>query len=243
MENEGYKERISDLLLQRKLSSSGSVLVTGPKWRGKTWTSLHAAKSVLFMQDPDKRNSYVKLAESTPSLLLRGERPGLLDEWQTAVVLWDAVRFAVDQDPEKGMFILTGSVVVDNGMVEHTGTGRISQLRMRPMSLFESGESNGTVSLSMLFDGGVEVEAESSLDIEGLAFAICRGGWPASISMEREAALEVARGCVDSLCERDATAVDKAQKDPGPGSGDSPFAREEHLHHGNRQNHHGRHKG
>lgn len=217
MENESYKERISDISLQRKLQASGAVLVTGPKWCGKTWTALNAAKSVLFMQDPDKRHSYLRMAESAPSFLLRGERPRLIDEWQTAVVLWDAVRFAVDQNPEKGQFILTGSVVVDDsepGEMEHTGTGRISELRMRPMSLFESGESNGAVSLSKLFDGAAEVEAESSLDIEGLAFAICRGGWPASVSMEREPALEVARDYVDALCERDATAVDKAQKDP-----------------------------
>lgn len=221
MKNEHYLPRIADQLLQRKLRTSGAVLITGPKWCGKTWTALNASNSVIYMQDPDKRSSYLKMAQTTPSFLLRGEKPRLIDEWQTATVLWDAVRFAVDKDPQKGQYILTGSVIVDEDndllpdeKMEHTGTGRISRMRMRPMSLFESGESNGTVSLKELFDGNPDVTSISNLTIEDLAFSICRGGWPASLSMEREDALDVAKDYVEAICERDATAVDRSQKDP-----------------------------
>ncbi len=219
MKNEHYKPRVCDSLLQRKLRTSGAVLITGPKWCGKTWTALNVANSVIYMQDTDKRASYLKLAQTSPSLLLRGEKPRLIDEWQIATVLWDAVRFAVDKEPQKGQFILTGSVVVDDDEKdpeerrEHTGTGRISQLRMRPMSLFESGESNGTVSLKSLFEGTAEVEAVSSLTIEDIAYAICRGGWPAAMDMDKEDALEVAYDYYDAIAERDASAVDKSQKD------------------------------
>ncbi len=220
MKNEHYKPRVCDSLLQRKLRTSGAVLITGPKWCGKTWTALNIANSVIYMQDTDKRASYLKLAQTSPSLLLRGEKPRLIDEWQIATVLWDAVRFAVDKEPQKGQFILTGSVVVDDDEKkpeerrEHTGTGRISQLRMRPMSLFESGESNGAVSLKCLFEGTAEVDSVSNLTIEDIAYAICRGGWPAAMDMDKEDALEVAYDYYDAIVERDASAVDKAQKDP-----------------------------
>lgn len=220
MKNEHYKPRVCDSLLQKKLRTSGAVLITGPKWCGKTWTALNAANSVIYMQDTDKRASYLKLAQTTPSLLLRGEKPRLIDEWQIATVLWDAVRFAVDKDPQKGQFILTGSVVVDDDekdpdeRMEHTGTGRISRLKMRPMSLFESGESNGTVSLKGLFEGNTEVESVSTLTIEDIAYAICRGGWPAAMDLDKEDALEVAYDYYDAITERDASAVDKSQKDP-----------------------------
>lgn len=221
MKNEFYLPRIADKILEKKLRSSGAVLITGPKWCGKTWTGLNKANSVIYMQDPDKRSSYLKMAQTMPSYLLKGERPRLIDEWQTATVLWDAVRFAVDKTPEKGQFILTGSVVVDedNDMLpdekmEHTGTGRISRMRMRPMSLFESGESNGAISLKDLFDNNVEIASMSTLTVEDLAYAICRGGWPATLRMAKEDALDVAKDYVEAICERDAAAVDKAQKDP-----------------------------
>lgn len=220
MENRHYRPRISDGMLQRKLKSSGAVLIVGPKWCGKTWTALNAAKSVLYMEDTDKRVSYIKTAQTMPSLLLRGEKPRLIDEWQIATVLWDTVRFAVDQNPEKGQFILTGSVVVDeegediSGRIDHSGIGRISSMRMRPMSLYESGESNGTVSLRRLFEGTAEVASTSELSVEDIAFCLCRGGWPGAINMEREDALDVARNYVGMLCERDVAAVDRTQKDP-----------------------------
>lgn len=208
------KFRVCDALLQKKLRTSGAVLITGPKWCGKTWTALNAAESVIYMQDPDKKASYLKLAQTAPSLLLRGDRPRLIDEWQTAAVLWDAVRYAVDQSPVKGQFILTGSVTADEDEVEHTGTGRISRLRMCPMSLFESGESNGTVSLKSLFEGNTEIGAVSSLSVEDIAYVICRGGWPAALDMERDDALEVVFNYYDAIAERDASTVDKSQKDP-----------------------------
>lgn len=221
VKNEYYKPRISDRVLQKKLRASGAVLITGPKWCGKTWTAYNAAASVVYMQDTDKRVSYMKMAETKPSLLLQGAKPRLIDEWQSAPVLWDTVRFAVDQTPLKGQYILTGSVVVEDDSgnpaqrIEHTGTGRIARLRMRPMSLYESGESNGAVSLARLFDGTDDIESVCSLSIEDLAFAICRGGWPATITMEDKAdTLDVARDYVEAICERDAAAVDKSQKDP-----------------------------
>lgn len=221
MQNEHYIPRIADRTLQKKLRTSGAVLINGPKWCGKTWTALNAANSVIYLQDPDKRSAYLKMAQTTPSYLLRGEKPRLIDEWQTATVLWDAVRFAVDKDPKKGQYILTGSVIVDedNDMLpdekmEHTGTGRISRMRMRPMSLYESYESNGTVSLKELFDGNTDVASMSDLTIDDLAFAICRGGWPAALSMDKEDALDVAKDYIEAVCERDAAAVDRSQKDP-----------------------------
>lgn len=161
------------------------------------------------------------MAQTAPSYLLRGDKPRLIDEWQTATVLWDAVRFAVDQDPKKGQFILTGSVVVDEDndllpdeKMEHTGTGRISRMRMRPMSLYESGESNGSVSLKDLFEGNPDITSMCNLTIDDLAFVICRGGWPASLSMEKTDALDVAKDYIEAICERDAAAVDRSQKDP-----------------------------
>ncbi len=220
MENEFYKPRIYDSILLKKLRTSGAILLTGPKWCGKTWTALNVAHSVLYMQNPDNRVSQLKLAQTKPSLLLQGEKPRLIDEWQMATVLWDSVRFAVDKNPQKGQFILTGSVVVDNesldssSRMEHTGTGRISELRMRPMSLFESGESNGTVSLRDLFDGKIDIESTSSLEIEDLAYLICRGGWPATISMEKDDALDVAVNYLDAVIERDDSLVDKKRKNP-----------------------------
>lgn len=214
MKNEYYKYRVCDEILLKKLRTSGAVLITGPKWCGKTWTALNVSNSVLYMQDTDKRESYMKLAQTMPSMLLRGDKPRLIDEWQTAPVLWDTIRYAVDKDPQKGQFILTGSVVVDDEETEHTGTGRISRLKMRPMSLFESGESNGTVSLKSLFDGCLDIESISNLTIEDLAYAICRGGWPATLNMDKNDALDVVFDYYDAVTERDASSVDKSKKDP-----------------------------
>lgn len=223
MENKNYKPRVSDSILEKKLRTSGAVLITGPKWCGKTWTAYNACKSVLYMQDTDKRASYLKMAQTMPSLLLRGEQPRLIDEWQTATILWDAVRFAVDKDPKKGQFILTGSVIVDDEdneskdiseSREHSGTGRISRMRMRPMSLFESGESNGTISLKSLFDGETNIDSTSQLTIEELAYTICRGGWPGALDLNKEDALEIAYNYCDSIAESDASEIDKSKKDP-----------------------------
>jgi len=166
------------------------------------------------MQDPDHAASYLKAADTTPSLLLKGKTPRLIDEWQMAPVIWDAVRFAVDQRGETGQFILTGSAVPTDNAVRHTGTGRISRMLMRPMSLFESLESNGAVSLKTLFDGNTDVECVSSLTIEKLAFALTRGGWPASVSQKEAAALKQVQNYADAVINIDVSRVDGVEKNP-----------------------------
>ena len=168
----------------------------------------------LFMQDPDKAISYLKAADTKPSLLLKGDTPRLLDEWQTAPVLWDAVRFMVDQRGKSGQFILTGSAVPKDNVVQHTGTGRISRLLMRPMSLYESMESNGSVSLKALFDGETEIDNFSTLTIEQIAFAIVRGGWPASIGESEKIALRHAIDYVEAIINADVSRVDGIEKNP-----------------------------
>ncbi len=207
-------KRIADTLLQDRLEASGAVLIEGPKWCGKTRTAMEASKSQLFMQDPDKRLSYLKAADTKPSLLLKGEIPRLLDEWQTAPVLWDAVRYAVDTRGEAGQFILTGSAVPKDNVVEHTGTGRISRLMMRPMSLYESMESNGTVSLRELFSGKTEIDSFSDLTIEHTAFTIVRGGWPASIGESEKVALRHVIDYVEAIINHDISRVDNIEKNP-----------------------------
>ena len=213
MENK-YLKRIADRVLQERLAASGAVLIEGPKWCGKTRTALENSKSHLFMQDPDKAISYLKAADTKPSMLLKGDTPRLLDEWQTAPVLWDAVRFMVDQRGKSGQFILTGSAVPKDNVVQHTGTGRISRLLMRPMSLYESMESNGSVSLKALFDGETEIDNFSTLTIEQIAFAIVRGGWPASIGESEKIALRHAIDYVEAIINADVSRVDGIEKNP-----------------------------
>lgn len=213
MENK-YLKRIADRVLQERLAASGAVLIEGPKWCGKTRTALENSKSHLFMQDPDKAISYLKAADTKPSLLLKGDTPRLLDEWQTAPALWDAVRFMVDQRGKSGQFILTGSAVPKDNVVQHTGTGRISRLLMRPMSLYESMESNGSVSLKALFDGETEIDNFSTLTIEQIAFAIVRGGWPASIGESEKIALRHAIDYVEAIINADVSRVDGIEKNP-----------------------------
>ena len=213
MENK-YLKRIADRVLQERLAASGAVLIEGPKWCGKTRTALENSKSHLFMQDPDKAISYLKAADTKPSLLLKGDTPRLLDEWQTAPVLWDAVRFMVDQRGKSGQFILTGSAVPKDNVVQHTGTGRISRLLMRPMSLYESMESNGSVSLKALFDGETEIDNFSTLTLEQIGFAIVRGGWPASIGESEKIALRHAIDYVEAIINADVSRVDGIEKNP-----------------------------
>ena len=189
-------------------------MIEGAKWCGKTRTASNAAKSILYMQDPDNTASYQLIADTKPSLLLRGETPRLIDEWQMAPVLWDAVRFEVDKRGDAGQFILTGSAVPADNVTAHTGTGRFSRLLMRPMSLFESNESNGKVSLSDLFDGNHAIESASELSIEKLAFALCRGGWPATIMKNEVSALRMSRDYVEAVINHDVSRVDDVEKNP-----------------------------
>ena len=209
-----YLQRICDKLLASELKASGAVLIEGAKWCGKTSTAQQAARSSLYMQDPDKTSSYLAAADTKPSLLLNGETPKLIDEWQMAPVLWDAMRFEVDKRNKPGQFILTGSAVPSDNLVAHTGTRRISRLLMRPMSLWESGDSNGSISLKELFDKNTDISATSNLSIEKIAFLICRGGWPASVSQENESALKMATNYVESVINMDVQRVDGVEKNP-----------------------------
>ena len=214
MNEQSYLLRLCDQELQTALQSSGAVLIEGAKWCGKTRTASHAAKSILYMQDPDNQASYRVMADTKPSLLLKGETPRLIDEWQMAPILWDAVRFEVDKRGDTGHFILTGSAVPEDNVTAHTGTGRFSRLLMRPMSLFESHESNGTVSLGDLFDGNEAIEAMSELSIESIAFALCRGGWPASVRKNETSALRMSRDYVEAVINHDVSHIDDVEKNP-----------------------------
>ena len=212
-----YFPRIFDKTLKDALECIGAVLIAGPKWCGKTTTAEQQAKSVIKMQDPDQAPGYLVTAETKPSLLLIGENPRLIDEWQVAPVLWDAVRMEVDKQNKDGLFILTGSTSVDESKIRHSGTGRISRLLMRPMSLFESKESNGTISLQKLFnDKNYEIDgAKSDLSVEQLIFTACRGGWPESIKKNTDkAALFVASSYLDNICESDTSTVDGVRRNP-----------------------------
>ena len=188
-----YKSRIADEILQKKLKGKGAVLIQGPKWCGKTTTAEQIAGSILYMANPEDKKQNLTLADISPSLLLKGEVPRLIDEWQLAPKLWDAIRFEIDHRQEEGQFILIGSAVPANmDDVTHSGTGRFSWLTMRPMSLLESGESNGGVSLDSLFTKSDTISAINDLSLEDVAYLCCRGGWPRSIFMEKEKALEQA---------------------------------------------------
>ena len=211
-----YIPRICDRELSLKLEAFGAVHIVGPKWCGKTTTAKQFAKSFIEMQDPDKRDMYLETAKIKPSNLLVGENPRLIDEWQIAPNLWDAVRVSVDRRDEDGLYILTGSNSIDKTAIMHTGTGRIDSLRMYPMSLFESGESNGSVSLSELFKTG-KLSTEScisDLSVDDLIFAACRGGWPSSLRKRSKAAqLLVAQSYFESLCKEDISNLDGVQRD------------------------------
>ena len=210
-----YRNRVVDAILQEKLEGKGAVLIEGPKWCGKTTTAEQIAKSVLYMDDPQSKEQNVNMAALNPKRLLSGETPRLIDEWQIAPKLWDAIRFEVDHRDDLGQFVLTGSAVPpDTKEITHSGTGRFSWLMMRPMSLYESGESTGEVSLSRLFEGKGEVDGESKLDLERIAFLICRGGWPRSIDMRDKIALNQAIDYYDAVVHSDINRVDGVEKNP-----------------------------
>ena len=211
-----YIPRICDKELALKLEAFGAVQIVGPKWCGKTTTAKQFAKSFIEMQDPDKRDMYLETAKIKPSNLLIGENPRLIDEWQVAPNLWDAVRVSVDRRDEDGLYILTGSNSIDKTAIMHTGTGRIDSLIMYPMSLYESGESNGSVSLSDLFKTRklTSESCISDLSVDDLIFAACRGGWPSSLrKRSKEAQLLVAQSYYESLCKEDISNLDGIQRD------------------------------
>lgn len=209
-----YKTRIVDRILRGKLESKGAVLIEGAKWCGKTTTASQLAKSILYMQAPEKVRQNIELAELKPSKLLEGDAPRLIDEWQLAPKLWDAIRFEVDQRDAFGQFILTGSSVpADTSKIYHSGMGRITQLLMRPMSLFESGESNGSVSLKQLIEGK-PIDGYADIDIDRLAFLICRGGWPKALDCSEKVALAQAFDYYTVVVNTDASKVDNVKRNP-----------------------------
>ena len=210
---DNYKKRIVDEILSRKLKGKGAVLIEGPKWCGKTTTAEQIVKSILYMANPEDKEQNLMLADINPSLLLKGETPRLIDEWQLAPKLWDAVRFEVDHRKNEGQFILIGSSVpADQNLISHTGTGRFSFLMMRPMTLFESLESNGSVSLKDLF-ASKEINGTNKLSLEDIAYLCCRGGWPRSIFMDKDIALDQAFDYYDATINSDISRVDGIKRD------------------------------
>lgn len=210
-----YRPRIADRMLSRRLMGVGAVLIQGPKWCGKTTTAEQQAKSVVYMDDPEYMAQNVELASLSPKKLLAGATPRLIDEWQLAPQLWDAARFEVDHRGEEGQFIFTGSAVpADTDKIHHSGTGRFAWLTMRTMSLYESGESTGEVSLGDLFcKPGVDIFGTNNLNIDSIAWLICRGGWPRATTINKEVALDMAYRYYEAVVNNDISRVDNVKRD------------------------------
>lgn len=211
-----YYSRLADKELEERLARSGAVVIRGAKWCGKTETALQHSSSVLFLQDPDEYENNMLTAQTKPSLLLRGEQPRLIDEWQDAPQVWDAVRFAVDKEHGFGHYILTGSVSKEldtSSKPRHSGTGRISPMSMRPMSLWESLDSDGTVSLADLFSNPHNIEGACSCDVEQIARLVCRGGWPEVVAGKLDG-VATSRDYVNSVAHEDVSRVDGVQRNP-----------------------------
>jgi len=213
-----YKKRIADELLKRKLAGKGAVLIEGPKWCGKTTTAEQVAGSIIYLDDPQQIKENKIKADIAPLELLAGATPRLLDEWQIAPQLWDSIRYEADHRSGYGHFILTGSSVPiqkeDDEIINHSGTGRFGWLRMRPMSLYESGESTGEISLKELFDEPSSILGHSRLNLADLAYLTCRGGWPGAIEMDREIALDQAFDYCEAVRQRDMSRVDGVKRNP-----------------------------
>lgn len=214
---ENYRPRILDVILKEELEAMGAVLLEGPKACGKTTTAEQMAGSVIYMDDPVRRNQYLQMVETDISYILSGATPRLIDEWQIATKIWDAVRFEVDHRRKDGQFILTGSAVPpkeDKEEMKHTGAGRISWLKMRPMSLWESGESSGEVSLEQIFNNTSSIRGENPLKLSDIAFLTCRGGWPKSLDKDTEkAALRQAINYYEAIVRTDISRVDNVERD------------------------------
>lgn len=212
---EGYRHRIMDGLLAKKLQAKGAVVIEGAKWCGKTTTAEEIAASKVLLARTDMKEQFNSLLEIDTDAALSGETPMLIDEWQTVPKLWDAVRYTIDHRRKMGQFILTGSAVPDKEAEmarEHSGTGRFAWLTMRPMTLFESGESNGSVSLTALFSAPGKILEKNSLSLQDIAFLICRGGWPMSVGLPEEAALEQAFDYYDAVTKEDVTKADGVKR-------------------------------
>ena len=210
-----YKCRIMDSLLEKKLQAKGAVLIEGPKWCGKTTTAEEIAASKIMLAKPDIKEHFKSLLEIDTEAALAGEAPMLIDEWQTVPKLWDAVRYTVDHRHAMGQFILTGSAVPDKEAEkerEHSGTGRFAWLTMRPMTLFESGESNGSVRLGELFSAPEKILEKNELKLSDIAYLICRGGWPMAVGLPEEAALEQAFDYYDAVTKGDVIKIDGVKR-------------------------------
>ena len=211
-----YIKRYVDEELNDILECMGAVLIVGPKWCGKTTTATQFAKTVIELQHPTLGKSYIELADVDPLLVLDGEKPLLIDEWQMAPELWDAVRYSVDKTDGYGLYILTGSTIVDNSKINHKGVGRIHRLMMRPMSLYESGDSNGNIPLSGLFnEKDVKINGiTSDLSLRDLTFLASRGGWPETLNIEdKQKQLIVASSYFDNICRDDTYNIDGVKRD------------------------------
>lgn len=208
-----YKQRIADRMLQRCLAGIGAVLIEGPKWCGKTTTAAQHASTVLYMDEPTQMRQNLRMADVNPQALLVGTPPILIDEWQIAPKLWDAVRFEVDHRDGPGQFVLTGSAVpAKTDAITHSGTGRFAWLTMRPMSLYESGESSGEVSLGELFHTPDNIMGINKLTLDDIAFLICRGGWPYATTLEKQLALDQAKYYYDGVTKSDMSRVDGVRR-------------------------------
>ncbi|HIH35380.1 MAG TPA: ATP-binding protein [Methanosphaera sp.] len=211
-----YLKRYLDKIIQERLDMIGAIVIVGPKWCGKTTTAKQHANSILDLQNPDTFDSYKELSSFKPSLLLEGEKPRLIDEWQDIPVIWDAVRTSVDNSDGDGLYILTGSTVIDESRILHSGTGRFNRLLMKPMSLYESKESNGKIKLIDLFSNpDMNIDGiESNLSLNDLIFAACRGGWPESLNKKTtKAQLFIVENYLENICEVDVSALDGVQRD------------------------------
>lgn len=210
-----YIKRIVDDEIKNKLSYTGAILIKGPKWCGKTTSAKQIAKSILEMQNPDLQDNYIELANTKPSLLLEGDKPRLIDEWQLAPKLWNAVRYSVDNTGLSNQYILTGSATPNEDPSLHSGVGRFAFVTMKPMSLYESGESNGKISLLDILNGKRNIDGiKTDLDYEKIAYVLCRGGWPNSINLPEKQSLEIPKNYIDVLCESDISRIDNTKRDP-----------------------------
>lgn len=208
-----YRKRIADELLELQLEAAGYVIIEGAKWCGKTTTALQQARSVIYMDDPDRKEEYLYLAQTNVRELLEGKTPHLIDEWQKAPQIWDACRFMVDRSPNDGLFILTGSAEpVDQSLISHSGTGRVGWVKMRPMSLWESGESSGGISLAALFEGKFDAERAIDYSLRDICFLICRGGWPKALEKSERAALKLSFNYIDTISKREIKEVDEVNR-------------------------------
>ena len=213
MKRDGYKPRLIDSRIDTYLKTFGAVCVEGPKWCGKTWTSAAHANSEIFIGDPSGNFQNRQLAQMSPALVLEGDSPRLIDEWQEVPAIWDAVRYTVDQSPEKGQFILTGSATPNHKGIMHSGAGRIGKLHMRPMSLYESGISKGTVSLSALCSDSLDSAMTGEVDIRQIIECIVRGGWPANLDIPIDQAALLGGQYLDAIINDDAFRIDGIKRD------------------------------